>query len=249
MVQNQYYSTQGLKTEVQDNVRVATDLVTRELRVAVEGGILVAGPRTLTVRSPVVMAVVCNRQGAPNADIYTESGASGLDTTEVAGIAIRGDGGWTYAEASWSQLDGNDQQSARRCFDNGADTAGAADRFQRLRGMNQVFDEPPVEGDVVMLFRDTTFKVQGSVLAPGELALFRGVGDADLVEFATGIDTTFAFSFRTGGVQYTDTVTGADLADVDVVRIVAGAALRAPTAGQDDVAFGWSVNVALRNVR
>ena len=54
---------------------------------------------------------------------------------------------------------------------------------------------------------------------------------------------------RTGGSTYADTVPASALGDIDFVRIVADARKRAQTGGRDDITFGWSVNVALRNVR
>ena len=100
-----------------------------------------------------------------------------------------------------------------------------------------------------MLFREATFKIQTSELDPSTLGLFRGVYGDSLVEFATGLDTTAKFQYRTGGSTYADTVLSAALADIDVIRIVADARKRAQTGGRDDITFGWSVNVALRNIR
>ena len=76
----------------------------------------------------------------------------------------------------------------------------------------------------------------------------RGVYGAPLVEFATGMDTTAQFQYRTGGTTYADTVSSSSLGDIDAIRIVADARKRAPTGGQEDLTFGWSVNVTLRNV-
>jgi hypothetical protein len=68
------------------------------------------------------------------------------------------------------------------------------------------------------------------------------------VEFATGIDTTAQFQYRTGGSSYADTIASGALGDIDAVRIVAGARLPARSGAQEDVSFGWSVNVAVRNL-
>jgi hypothetical protein len=107
----------------------------------------------------------------------------------------------------------------------------------------------PAEGDVVMLFRETTFKIQQSQLEPSTYGLFRGSYGDPLVEFATGIDTTAHFQYRAAGGTYVDTVTAGSLAGIDAVRIVAEARKAAPTGGVDDVTFGWAVNVPLRTVR
>lgn len=221
----------------------------REIRTTAQDGVMVAGKRTLTVRSPMVVGVFCNRQGAPNGDLHTEGGQARLDTVEVAGIAIRTSTTWTYRNAVWSYLNGNDNNSSRDCADNGADTAWAASEFHRIRRLNLLFSPSPNEGDVVMLFRETTYKIQTSVLDPTTLGLFRRSYGGAFIEFATGIDTTAQFQYRTTGSTYADTISGSGLANINAVRLVADARRPAPTGGQDAITFGWSVNVALRNVR
>jgi hypothetical protein len=251
LVQNQYYSTQILRTGAHDNVRAATELMAREIRNAMDEGVLVAGPRTLTVRSPVTMTIVCSKVGVPNLDVFNEGGEGQLDTSEIAGVAARdpATGTWESVNTTWSYVNGSGAGSAGNCADNGADTAGVSSAFHRLRRFNLLLSSVPDEGDVVMLFRETTFNIQTSQLDPTTLGLFRGVYGGALVEFATGIDSTAQFQYRTGGSTYADTVSGSALAGIDAIRIVADARKRAPTGGQDDITFGWSVNVTLRNIR
>jgi Tfp pilus assembly protein PilW len=55
LVQNQYYSSQRLHAGAHDNARAATERVASELRFAMEGGILVAGARSITLRAPIVV--------------------------------------------------------------------------------------------------------------------------------------------------------------------------------------------------
>jgi hypothetical protein len=221
----------------------------REIRTTADDGVVVAGARTLTVRSPIAVGVVCNQEVTPSRDIHTEGGQGGFDPDEVGGVAVRNGTSWTFQNTTWATIDGSDSQSPNNCCGNGADTIGAYSEFHRLNGLDVLFGTAPNAGDVVMLFRETTFKIQTSQMDPSTLGLFRGQYGGTLVEFATGIDTTAQFQYRTGGVSYADTITAASVDDIDVVRIVADARLRAPTGGQDDVAFGWSVNVALRTIR
>jgi len=250
LVQSQAYSNQTLQAGVHDNARVATERLAAEIRSTMQDGFVVAGARTLTIRSPIVLGVICNRLGAQNGDIHTEEGPAGLDTDEVAGIAFRDrtTGAWTYGTGTWTYINGNDNNSARFCADNGADTAWAFSEFHRIRRLSTLFSPAPVEGDVIMLFRETTFRIQTSVLEPTTLGLFRQSYGGSFVEFATGMDTTAQFQYRTGGTTYADTITGPAVADIDAVRIVADARLPARSGGQDDTRFGWSVNVAVRNV-
>jgi len=215
-----------------------------------EGGLIVAGRRTLTLRSPIAVGVICSRQGGGDGDVQTEGGEAGLDTVEVAGVALRDSltGAWTYAPATWSYVNGADGSSPGRCADNGADTTNAASEFHRIRQLDLLFAPTPVIGDVLMLYRETTFKIQNSQLEPGRLGLFRRIGSGPFVEFATGMDVNAGFQYRTGGSTYADTIIAASLPSIDGIRIVADARKPPRTGGQQDVTFGWSVNVALRNV-
>lgn len=251
LVQNRFYSTQTIRTAAQDNVRAATELMAREIRTAMEGGVLVAGPRTLTVRSPLAMTIVCHVAGTPNYDVFNQDGELGIDTDEVAGVARRdpSTGDWTAASAVWADVDGSSSSASDDCGANGADTVGAYGSFHRLRIASSLLPTSPSRGDVVMLFRETTFKIQQSQLAPPALAIFRAPYGDPLVEFATGVDTTARFRYRTVGGTYVDTVTAGSLASVDAVRLIADARKPAPTGGVDDITFGWAVTVPLRSVR
>jgi hypothetical protein len=248
LVQSQYYSSQSLHVGVHDNARVATDRVASEIRSTMEGGFVVAGPRTLTVRSPLALAVVCDRAGT-DVHVHFEGGASGLATDEFAGVAMLDPStdSWEYQNVTWSSVNGGSAGSASACADNGADTSWAAGEFHEILGGGTMFSPSPNEGAILMLFRETTFKIQQSVLNAQTMGLFRQSYGEPLVEFASGMDSTAQFLYRTGGSTYADTVIGSSVASIDAVRIVADARLPARSGAMDDVTFGWSVNVAVRN--
>jgi hypothetical protein len=248
-VQNQYYSSQTLRAAAHDNARTATERMASEVRSVMRDGLVTAGARTLVVRSPMLLAVVCNRSGV-NFDVHTEGGEAGIDTDEVAGVGWldASTGEWDYRTATWSYVDGTGGTPAASCASNGADTTGASSSFHRMRRFNLLYGATPDEGDVVMLYRETTFKIQSSVLEAGTLGLFRGIYGQPLVELATGMDAGAKFQYRTGGTSYADTVVAANLDEIDAVRIVADARKRAESGGQEDVTYGWAVNVALPNV-
>lgn len=249
LVQNQYYSSQTLRAAAHDNARTATERMAGEVRSVMRGGLATAGARTLVVRSPMLLAVVCNRSVA-NVDVHNEGGEMAIDTDEVAGVGWldTSTGNWDYRTATWSYVDGSGGTPAASCASNGADTTGAASSFHRLGNFDLLYGATPDQGDVVMLYRETTFKIQSSVLEPVTLGLFRGSYGQPLVELATGMDASAKFQYRTGGTTYADTITAANLADIDAVRIVADARKRSESGGQEDITFGWSVNVPLPNV-
>jgi Tfp pilus assembly protein PilW len=249
LVQNQYYSSQTLWAAAHDNAREATDRMASEIRSVMGDGFVVAGSKTLTLRSPIVLAMVCDRQST-DAHAYFEGGVPGLVTAEVAGIAERdmSTGAWTYHTTTWGAIDGGGSSAAQRCATSGADTTWASSEFRTLVGLQSLFGVTPDPGVALMLYRQTTFKIDDSVLDPGTLGLFRQEYGAAAVEFATGFDSLAKFQYRTGGSTYADTVVSASLGNIDAVRIVADARKRARSGGQQDITFGWSVNVALRNV-
>jgi len=248
LVQSQYYSSQSLHVGAHDNARVATERLASEIRSTMQDGFVVAGARTMTIRSPIVLGVVCDRAGN-DVHVHIEGGVAGLDVDEVAGLGMRdsGTGAWQYRNTTWSLLNGGSVSSASVCAGNGADTMWAASEFRQLVEVNPLFGAVPNEGTILMLFRETTFKIQTSVLDTSTLGLFRQVYGESFVEFATGMDTTAQFQYRTGGSTYADTITGSNVGDIDAVRIVVDARLPARSGVQEDVTFGWSVNVAVRN--
>jgi len=250
LVQNQYYQSQLQLTSAHDNARAATEIIASEVRSVMEDGIQVAGARTLTVRTPIMLAVVCNIQGS-NVDVHSDGGDAGIDTLEVAGVAIRDTttGAWSYYNTTWKTIDGSGGTPAASCAANGADTTGGSNDFHRLKGLKKVLGSLPDVGDMLMIFGETTLKFDTSEMDSTTVGLFRQIYGDTPVEYATGMDTTAQFQYRTGGATYSDTVTAAKLQDIDVIRIVADARARARTGGKDDVTFGWSVNVALRNIR
>jgi len=250
LVQSNYYASQTQRTGAQDNARVATELIAQEIRSSMNDGFVVAGARTLTIRSPIVLGVLCNRTGN-DYDVHTDGGRAAIGADEVAGIAVRNAAGaWLYRAASWSTIDGGSAASASACATQGADTIGGAGEFHRLLGLTALYSLAPNAGDVVMLFRQTTFEIKESVLDSTQLGLFRAAYGGSSVEFATGMDSSAQFQYRVlGGSTYADTISGSAVANIDAVRIVADTRKPAQTGGRDDLRFGWSVKIPVRNIR
>lgn len=253
LAQNRAQATQAALAAAHDNVRAATDLVARELRSSMRDGILVAGARTLTVRSPVAVVSACGRSGffLPNVDVHVDGGVAALATDEIAGVAVldEASGAWDYQRATWGFLNGGSSGSAGRCAGNGADTLGVADEFHSIRRLLFLYglDVPDV-GEVLMLFREVTFRIGPSALEPGTLALFRQPYGGAAVEFASGMDSTSAFRYRIGGGSYQDTVTAGSVGSVDGVRLVMNVRRRTGTGPDDEISFGIATNLLLRNV-
>lgn len=249
LVQTRYYSSQTLRAAAHDNARTATERMAREIRSVMRSGFVSAGSTSLTIRSPMLLAVVCDRQGN-NISVHNEGGEAGIDTDEVAGVGWldQTTGVWTYRSATWSYIDQNGGNPANSCAGNGADTTGASGSFHRLRRFNNLYGSTPDDGEIIMLYRETTFSIQSSALEPGTLGLFRASYGQSAIELATGMDPTAKFQYRTGGSTYANSVAAGNLGNIDAVRLVAEARKRSQSGGQSDITFGWSVNIVLPNV-
>ena len=188
LVQNQYYSTQIQATAAHDNARAATELVASELRSVMRSGITIAGARTLTIRTPMTMVVACYTGGGVS--VHVDGGVSGLATDEVAGVARRNEatGAWAYGNAVWSSLTLGGGAPAADCQDKGADTTSVSSEYYRFRhgGMYDALGSGPFDGDVLMLFRETTFSFRTSVMDTTTVGLFRQVYGGSAIEFVTG---------------------------------------------------------------
>ncbi len=247
LVQNRFYADQIKRATVHDDARTITQVMGDALRSVMPDGITQATNKEITIRSPMVLAAVCAVSHG-QVEVQMEGGDEGIDTSEVAGYAVRNDttGAWTYHNASWKNINGSGGNPARDCAANGADTTGATSEFVRLKNLGP---PTPSVSTLLMVFRETRFKIQTSVLDTTTQGLFRGVYGDTLIEYVTGLDTSAAFEYRTGGTTYATSVASAQLDSIDAVRVVAQARVRPETGTQGDITYGWSVNFLLPNVR
>ena len=253
LAQNRSYAAQLGVTDAHHNARAVTELLSSELRLVMEDGVLLAEDDEITVRTPLVVAAVCWTDGVV-VGVHTEGGEAAIESheAEVAGFAVMDVvGGWDYYDVDWATIDDGRSSSviAGSCYANGADTVGARADFHSLKSLDSYHPTVPGVGEVILLFGKTTYKFQTSILDPTTVGLFREVSGGTLVEFATGMDSTAQFQYRTGTSSYDDNVPGSSLGDVDVVRIVSEAKEPAPHGMEGVIRYGWYVNVAMRNVR
>lgn len=250
LVQNQYYALQVKRSLVQDNARMVTEIVARDVRTVMPEGMLLAQNKNLAFRSPILLGVVCARKGS-QVSIHFEGGEGGVDTLEVGGVAAldQSAGTWDYNSTDWKTIKGSGGRPAADCADNGADTTGASSEYIRLKKLNSVMGGMPSIGDILMLYREVELQFATSVLDTTQMALYRGNYGDVLVEFASGMDATAQFLYRkSGSSTYNTSVPTGQLDQIDAVRIVAQARTAPETGGEEDVTFGWAVNVPLRNV-
>ncbi len=253
LAQNRFYTRVAVRSQVQENARSVTELIATEVRSATRGAVARAEPRRLALRTPVYMGIVCLVQGE-SAYVYLPLDGRPLDPSEVGGYGVRrADGTWEYFDRPWKAIfDPSGGIGAERCAEAvGADTAGVAQDFYRFREMASVPSPPAQAGTPVMLFRRREYRFQASTLQPGVLGLYMGLAGDTLAEFATGMTPDARFEYRVDGDStYRATVTGANLALVDAVRVVAlSTSQGAEGGGVEPYVYGWTVDVPMLNAR
>ena len=249
LVQNQSYADQAGRIAAAQNVRGVIQTVSAELRMSMDGGITVADSVTLTVRTPMGVGAICGYRLGNGTALHMEGGRSGLDTAYVAGIAVSdGAGGWAIYENGWAGLTGDNEDADAKCADQAADTVGISDDFFELREIQSYHGSVPSLGTLVMLFRETQFKFDDSVLNPGTIALFKGNSIDGFREFASGLDSTAAFSYRVAG-SYVSYVASPDTVDIEAIHISAVAIVTSLTGGRSDSSLDLSTTIHLGNAR
>ena len=249
LMQNEFYGWLLLRTEVQENARAMTELVSSEIRSVPRGGVVVADSQRLVVRSPMVSAVVCGTT-LFDAYVHVPGGLGAIETAEVGSLGVldSATGVWTFYDTSWSSLNATGGSPMDSCMNNGADTTGIATEFLRIRYLTVTFTLPQV-GSVLMIGRKTEFRIAPSTLSPGLSALYRGNYGGTLSEFATGLGSDAKFQYRYGSPTHYSSVTGGNLALIDGVRVGARSTGRGESGGVTHYAFGWTVDVPLVNAR
>ena len=243
LTQNNFYRFVVQRTRVQDNLRVVTDLIASEVRGVAGGGVTTAENRRFVVRLPIAMGEVCSQ--SPAEGYVYMPGLTKIDGNEVAGYARQdGSGTWTYTADNWSNLLlSSGAVDANECLTrSGADTVGATADFGRLS-----IPAGATLGEVIMIYREVEFKIDQSELDPQTLAVYRGVTGDTLREFATGIKPDTGFQYRLPSSFYQNSITGASLANIEKIRVIASAIATDSIGGINSYSHEWTVGIPLRN--
>ena len=247
LVQNDYYGHVLLRSQVQENARAMTEMVATEVRSIGAGGFIVADSSRLVIRVPMVTALVCGRQGS-DVMVHVPGGLASITTAEVSGFGHLASGTWSYYDNTWGQLLKTGGNPRQECSSNGADTVGVSAEFFRF---DEVSNDTGITaanllGATLMIYRETELKLDASTLVSGDRALYRGEYGGTLTELATGLSSGAHFEYWTGSA-WSKAVTGATLASITRVRLVAQSQGLGETSQQATYDFGWTVDIPLAN--
>lgn len=241
LVQNTFYANILQRGRLQDNARTVAEVVGSDLRSLMSDGVVVADSARLVVRVPLALGTVCAVAGSSKS-VHLVGGEDALDSSIARRVALRSSGGaWTYYTETWESLK-IDDSGAVACASNGTDTTGISNEFATLElGAAGSF------GDVFMVYRETEFRIQPSVLDPAATALYRGPNGGTLVELATPLSPEAHFAYWKPGGTGWKVRFSSGLTEIQRVRVFARARGPAEAASEVDMEFDLVVDVPLRN--
>lgn len=226
MAQSNFYDDVLQRSAAHDGARSVTELVASDVRRITPDGVIQADSLVFAARVPLAMSVICDLNSTLLTVFYPET-ASGLDTDNVTGYAVRdGAGGWVFNSASWGDMYyGSGATQKDVCGAAGVDTVGVpTSNFVRLYGPWPFSSPVPREGDPFLLVRNVQLEFAASKLDTGSRALYRGTHGDTLVEYASGLGEGAHFRYRLQGDSvFNASVDAADLPQVNAVRVVARA--------------------------
>ncbi len=257
VAQNRFFQGTVARSDVQDRVRSVAEQIRSEFRAVTLDGVEVAEPDRIVLRTPITIGIVCDYDEPSGKGKGKGSGATGsvsvylpreealFDEDRVTGYGVRDEGGtWSYFGNGWGDIVGSGGNPRADCEEAGDDGTGDDAEYLTLDGsVAQNLDG----SGLISLITRLEFTLDESQLRPGELALFRAVGDGASVEFATGMAEDARFQYRVGDSdEWQDQVNPPpQRRNIRAVRMVAEA--RSPDGAGGEVQHGWVVEIPFRN--
>jgi prepilin-type N-terminal cleavage/methylation domain-containing protein len=248
LAQNDFYAHVLLRSQVQENARAMTQLVADEVRSIGDSAIIIADSSRLVLRQPIATFAVCGRS-ANDVYVMIPGGTQSFTTADVSGIGrMTPTGAWTWHDVSWGTLLGSGGNPKQDCYANGADTVDASFQFYKLTTVNTLtgITAANLFASTFVIYSKTEFKFDDSILVDGTRALYRGRYGSTLTELATGLSTAAHFEYWTGSA-WSKAVSGATLANITRVRLVAQSEGVGETSQQAGYDFGWTVDIPVAN--
>lgn len=261
VAQNRFYRHTVVQSQIQDHVRMVTEIITQEFRQVTRGGVVTAQTDQLVVRVPLAVGMVCGvvdpvtkgkggkgKTSTPGAaTIYFPLNGDTVEGSRVSGYAVRQvDGSWSYNSSTWSALSPS-SASTDVCGVMGGWVGGEAGNYLSLSGGVPGVAEA---GELLGLFEEVEFFLDDSELAPGSQAVFRRRAGGVATEIATGVVDEAGFQYRMLDGTLQDEVSGVgNLSQIVGIRLTAGSTSESVggVPGVDPFEYGWVVDVPLRN--
>ncbi|MFV1988235.1 MAG: PilW family protein [Gemmatimonadota bacterium] len=240
--QQRFYSRSDNELLAQQNIRAAVDLMGTELRIAGADDIILATSDSIVARFDILRAVICDTLGGGEANIFVYDSIPAVNLpSSFRGTAFSPpyDSAFVYGD---SFTPGSTASATARtnCMANGADPNGTAStaQFRGTTGWAAEYGVTPPRGSLVRWYGALTYGFRASVSDSGFDAIWRN-GQ----ELVTPFETGAAFKYVMADGTVVNSVTGANLANIRVIRVV----VIATGTGPFNVSRPVTYDIPLRN--
>lgn len=171
--------------------RAAMNLMTVELRMVGDGGLLAATPDSVTVEVPYAFGVTCDTAGGDLIVSLMPRDSLMYATAVLAGMA------WRNVSGVFNRITGITTSTTSN------DAPCLADSIRVVPGgelleIGGVPGPPPSPGRIMYLYQTLTYRFAASADIPGRVGLWRRVGALAAEELVAPFDTTAGFGCLVG---------------------------------------------------
>lgn len=216
LTQDRFYSRLDHGVLAEQNVRVAADLVSSEIRMSGPDDVMAAVPESVSVRYDVYQAVVCDQAGGNTVHLFVYDSVPNPNISGgFVGTAWSGPYSSTYEYADgWNGTMSMGGGAKTTCVANGAPDTTQISLYRSVSGWSGNFPSGvPPRGAIVRRYRRLTYRFAPSAMGNGT-ALYRGQ-----VELVAPLDPTSSFSYVMAGGTVLNSVPSVQLGNVRAVRI------------------------------
>lgn len=236
---SRFVSQQDSMMAARNTARAAQNVLSVELRMVSDGGLVAAAAESVTVRVPYAFGIGCDRDDTDRIASLMPADSLMYVTAEPDGLMRRRQDG-TYEFSGVTSVSASTE--SEECTDEDVSVVpGGA--VVALRPDNAVQD-----GQIFFLYQTITFKFSPSTDVPGRIGLWRRVNTNAYEELVAPFDTTSRFRFLVGATPQPTDIVPADLATVSGLEInLVTESYVIPQGKSDYMEFALPLQVAFLN--
>lgn len=178
--------------DARQTARQAMNLLTQELRMVSDGGVVAASADSITIRVPYAFGMVCNISGGTRVASLLPMDSTVFTDALPAGVGYRSGASYAFTSAAITVASSTDTAACR------SDSVRTQTGGRLVSISPQSATSAAAVGDLMYLYETVTYKFATSALLPGRRALWRRVSGGAAEEMLTPFAATARFAFLTG---------------------------------------------------
>lgn len=212
MVNNsRFVSRQEAQLEARQTARAAFLVMSTELRMVTDGGLLAADSDSVTVRVPYVFGITCEESGGATIASLMPADSMEYASATADGVALLGSSG-SYTFPSGGITVASSTQTSACTTDSIRTIAGG-----RLVALSKTGIATP--GTLFYLYETVTYRFGSSTTFPGRTALWRRAGSSAATEMLAPFNAASGFGFLVGSRLTSQSTPPAQLSTVQGLEL------------------------------